>query len=280
MKNTFKKTALSVAMGMGVMGGAASHACPSDPLVSSVCIMGMVNWGDFGGGMYALADGRLLSISQNTALYSLVGTTYGGDARQTFGIPDLRGRVVMGAGQAPGLPRFNPGETYGQLSTTLTTAQLPTHVHTLTAVRVDTSKMTATTTLSGLSATANLGGVNVSGAASGLTLNAATNATTNSPAGAALATASATNPFKMYSSGAPTVAMSSDSIGGNLSLTIASGTTAPVSINGNAATSLGGTASLSGTTDMAGASQSVSLMQPSLVLNYYIAVNGTYPMRN
>lgn len=283
MKNKAKNTVLSLALATGLAGGASwsanSHACANEPLVSSVCAMALVNWGDFGGGMFALADGRMLSISQNAALYSLIGTTYGGDGRQTFGIPDLRGRVVMGSGQAPGQPLYKAGEQYGQASTTLTAAQLPAHSHTLSNVRVDTSKMTAATTLSGLSATANLGGVNVSGPASGLALKASSGGTLSTdPTGRTLATTAGT--VRPYSDAVPSVAMNAGSVSGNLSLTIANGTTAPVAISGNPATTLGGSASLAGATDIAGASQPVPLMQPSLVLNYYIAVQGIYPQRN
>ena len=59
------------------------------------------------------ADGRLLPISQNTALFSLLGTMYGGDGRTTFALPDLRGRVVVGAGQGPGLTERRLGERGG-----------------------------------------------------------------------------------------------------------------------------------------------------------------------
>jgi microcystin-dependent protein len=285
MRNTFKKSTLSLALATGLIGSAAwstdSHACAAEPLVSSVCIMGMVNWGDFGGGMFALADGRLLSISQNAALYSLIGQTYGGSGQVSFGIPDLRGRVVMGSGRGPGLPQFNPGQAFGALTTNLTTAQLPTHAHTLTGVSVNTSKMTATTTLSGLTTTTNLGGLSISGTATGLKLNASTTTgTLADPTGNALGAAPG-GQGKIYTTGTPSVAMNASSIGGNLSLSIASGTTAPGTVSGGSATTtLGGTATLSGATDPNGASQEVSLMQPSLVLNYYIAVQGIYPTRN
>lgn len=265
MKITRKNTTLALALAAGLTGGAlstASHACPAEPLVSSVCIMAAVSLnGDFGGGMYAVADGRLLPISQNAALYSLLGTTYGGNGTQTFGIPDLRGRVVMGSGQGPGMPRFNAGETYGALTTVLTAAQLPAHNHTLSTVAVNTSKMTATTTLSGLSAS-------VTGS---LALKGSTGGTpAYGPAGASLATT--TGPVKIYSDAAPTIAMNAASIDSS-GLTVGNFTGTPT-------TTLGGTATLAGATDVAGASQSVSLLQPSLVLNYYIAVNGIYPTRN
>ncbi|OGS71338.1 MAG: hypothetical protein A2063_06750 [Gallionellales bacterium GWA2_60_142] len=257
-----------------------SHACAAEPLVSSVCIMGMVNWGDFGGGMFALADGRLLSISQNAALYSLIGQTYGGSGQVSFGIPDLRGRVVMGSGRGPGLPQFNPGQAFGALTTNLTTAQLPTHAHTLTGVSVNTSKMTATTTLSGLTTTTNLAGVGFSASGANLTLKASTATAGSSTPTSSSYLGSNTGPTaKIYGTASPDITMSAGSISGNVSGTLSG--TAPGSVSGGSATTtLGGTATLSGATDPNGASQEVSLMQPSLVLNYYIAVTGIYPMRN
>jgi microcystin-dependent protein len=68
---------------------------------------------------WAACNGQLLSISSNTALFSLVGTYYGGNGTSTFGLPDLRGRAALGMGQGPGLSLFNPGQTGGTESTTI-----------------------------------------------------------------------------------------------------------------------------------------------------------------
>lgn len=76
-----------------------------------------------------LADGKLLSISQNTALFSLYGTTYGGDGRTTFAVPDLRGRVVMHSGRGPGLADRRLGSRGGSETNTLTVLQMPSHNH-------------------------------------------------------------------------------------------------------------------------------------------------------
>lgn len=80
--------------------------------------------GNFAPMGWAFCDGSLLSISQNTALFSLIGTTYGGDGISTFGLPDLRSRVPIHAG--PGYPL---GQSGGVEAVTLTTAQLPAHTH-------------------------------------------------------------------------------------------------------------------------------------------------------
>ena len=78
---------------------------------------------------WTAAQGQLLSIASNTALFSLIGTTYGGDGRTTFALPDLRGRAVMGDDQGPGLSPRTLGEKAGAETGTLTTAQMPQHTH-------------------------------------------------------------------------------------------------------------------------------------------------------
>lgn len=89
--------------------------------------------GNFAPRGFALCQGQLMSISQNTALFSILGTTYGGDGVQTFGLPDLRGRAAIGQGQGLGLPPFVLGELTGTPQTTLLTTNLPMHNHTVSA---------------------------------------------------------------------------------------------------------------------------------------------------
>ena len=74
-------------------------------------------------------DGQLLPIAQNTALFSLIGTMYGGDGESTFGLPDLRGRVPIGSGQGAGLPNYNVGSRSGSTNTLLSVGNLPAHNH-------------------------------------------------------------------------------------------------------------------------------------------------------
>jgi microcystin-dependent protein len=81
---------------------------------------------------WALCAGQLLSISQNTALFSLLGTTYGGDGIRTFGLPNLQSRIPIGAGQGPGLSLYNIGDTGGVESVTLAINTIPQHTHTAT----------------------------------------------------------------------------------------------------------------------------------------------------
>jgi microcystin-dependent protein len=87
---------------------------------------------------YAFCEGQLLPISQNTALFSLLGTTYGGDGKSTFALPDLRGRVALGEGQGPGLSSRLLGESDGDETVTLLASEIPAHSH-----AIDVSKLTA-----------------------------------------------------------------------------------------------------------------------------------------
>lgn len=85
--------------------------------------------GNFAPSGWALCDGQLLSIAQNTALFSILGTTFGGNGQTTFALPDLRGRVPMGWGQGPGLSPRTLGEQGGSETVTLIANQMPAHTH-------------------------------------------------------------------------------------------------------------------------------------------------------
>lgn len=85
--------------------------------------------GNFAPRGWAFCDGQLLAVSQNDALFSLLGTIYGGDGRTTFGLPDLRGRLPIHAGQGPGLSQRRLGSKGGAENVTLTVNQLPNHNH-------------------------------------------------------------------------------------------------------------------------------------------------------
>ncbi len=97
----------------------------TDSIVATVCITA-ANFCPRG---TIEAYGQILSIAQNSALFALLGTTYGGDGQTTFGLPDLRGRVPVGDGQGPGLSPVVLGQAWGTESVTLTNAQLPAHTH-------------------------------------------------------------------------------------------------------------------------------------------------------
>lgn len=89
--------------------------------------------GNFAPQGFALCDGQLLSISQNDALFSILGTTYGGDGRTTFGLPDLRGRAPMHAGAGPGRTPRPLGQKGGTETNVLNVNQLASHTHAITA---------------------------------------------------------------------------------------------------------------------------------------------------
>jgi microcystin-dependent protein len=82
---------------------------------------------------WAFCDGQLMSIPQNTALFSLFGTVYGGDGRSTFGVPDLQGRAPMQPGQGPGLTLHDLGESDGVETVTLLQSEMPAHAHLMMA---------------------------------------------------------------------------------------------------------------------------------------------------
>jgi microcystin-dependent protein len=81
---------------------------------------------------WAFCTGQLLPIAQNQALFSLLGTTFGGNGQTTFGLPDLRGRIAVGTGQLPGGSTYIQGQQGGQENVTLTTTQIPAHTHAVT----------------------------------------------------------------------------------------------------------------------------------------------------
>lgn len=85
--------------------------------------------GNFAPRAWAFCEGQLMSIAQNQALFSIIGTTYGGDGRTTFGLPDMRGRMPIHSGTGPGLPTYRLGDRSGAASYKLTVAQLPAHDH-------------------------------------------------------------------------------------------------------------------------------------------------------
>ena len=97
-----------------------------EPFIGMIVMFG----GNFAPRNWALCDGQLLSINANTALFSILGTTFGGDGRTTFGLPELRGRVATHAGTGPGLPNMRLGQKGGSDTVTLNVTQMPSHNHT------------------------------------------------------------------------------------------------------------------------------------------------------
>lgn len=190
----------------------------SSPFLGQIAIFGF----NFAPRGWAFCNGQLLAISQNTALFSLLGTMYGGDGVTTFALPDLRGRAPMHMFQGAGLSNFNQGELVGTENASLLTSNLPAHTHVMS---LGTS------------------------AASMNVRNSAGNAQTpvgNIPA------IEAAGVTATYSSLAPDAAMG----------------TAAISLSGAPAAALTGN------------NVPFDIHQPSLVLNFCIALSGIFPSRN
>ncbi|MES2945424.1 MAG: tail fiber protein [Pseudomonadota bacterium] len=203
---------------------------------------------------WAFCNGQLMSIAQNSALFALLGTTYGGDGQTTFGLPDLRGRVVVGSqGAGPGISNVQPGEMSGTNNVTvlangntvinLTAANLPAHTHPAT---LSLSGLTATTAVD--VSTGATGSVNV---AAGNTLSQAT----SGPSSAAIFTSAPVAPVAL----------------GGVNTTITGSGTVTVEANTG-----GGQAAIGAVTTQA----TISVMQPYTGINYIIALEGIFPSRN
>lgn len=111
----------------------------SDPFIGQIVMFG----GNFAPRNWAFCNGQLLAISSNTALFSILGTIYGGDGRTTFALPDLRGRVPISSGTGSGLPNFPLGSRGGQTEVTLNTLEIPSHNHASTATANSVATMRA-----------------------------------------------------------------------------------------------------------------------------------------
>jgi microcystin-dependent protein len=109
----------------------------SDPFVAEIRMFA----GNFAPTGWAMCNGQLLPISQNTALFSLLGTTYGGDGQSTFALPNLQGCSPMGHGQGPGLSLRDLGEMGGSTAVTLLESEIPAHVHTLQGATDDVNSL-------------------------------------------------------------------------------------------------------------------------------------------
>jgi len=132
MKNTLKTKIFSLTAGLmmtsALMAPTPAMAGP-DPFIGELMLVGY----NFCPRSWADADGQLLSISQNTALFSLYGTTYGGDGRTTFALPDLRGRAPIHNGNGPGLQNYRLGQRGGTESLTVLSSNMPSHNHNVQA---------------------------------------------------------------------------------------------------------------------------------------------------
>jgi len=183
-----------------------SFACSSQPYLGGMCAFG----GNFAIRDWSKAEGQLLSIASNSALFSILGTTYGGDGRSTFGLPDLRGRSPIGQGRGPGMNDYRLGQYGGAETHTLSIAQMPAHSH------------TATTTTSN----------SVNTSASTIVLRALSGSSNSSdPSNAVLADSPSRE--QIYNTGAPNVDMHANAIEMNLSVVVNSASNTTVNNNGS-----------------------------------------------
>lgn len=246
-----------------------ASACAVEPYISSICVMSMSAVRSMSNAGYMLAAGQSLPVNQYQALYSLIGNTYGGTANKDFNLPDLRGRVVLGAGAFnSATPVYPVGQKGGAVSVAITAAQLPAHSHTLTTA---TGGLSVAATAGTLAVSTSLGAVSGTANGSSLTLNSAGSSTGNASAPGGNALASSDLGDNLFSTNlSPTVPMKSGSIGGTLTVTLTGSPTNTVS--GAPGINISGQTGISGST-----TSQISTMTPYTSIWYYIAVQGIYP---
>ncbi|MEE9407021.1 MAG: tail fiber protein [Polaribacter sp.] len=198
--------------------------------------------GNFAPRQWAFCQGQLLAINQNTALFSILGTTYGGDGRTTFGLPDLRSRVPVGTGHGPGLSTRILGEKVGVEYNILNQTQLPNHTHAASGKTVATS----------VNITSDL-------------MASSSEATMHTPtAGASLAASNevngrGTDPTQSYNTATPDITLNGLS---------------------SSAVSIIPAIDVNVTVNPTGGSAAVNNIQPSLGMNYIICMQGIFPPRS
>lgn len=133
--NFLRSTAYICTLGLGLAGSLAPERAEAglEPFIGDIIAVGY----DFCPRGWMSAEGQILPISSNTALFSLIGTIYGGNGTSTFALPDLRGRAAMGQGSGPGLTPRSMGQMSGLEATILTTSQMPNHNHAVNANNLD-----------------------------------------------------------------------------------------------------------------------------------------------
>lgn len=187
-----------------------------EPTLSEIRIFA----GNFAPRGWQFCNGALMSIAENTALFSLIGTVYGGDGQTTFALPDLRGRIPVGTGAGPGIGTWDLGEVQGSETNTMTSANMPGHNH----------------------------------VASGHLNVATAGATANAPTGNYFASAAGRD--------------------------TTNGQSVQVNVYDSATTASGGPNGVTVTLGPTGSNVPFNNIQPSLALNYIIAVEGIFPSRS
>ncbi|WP_415329187.1 phage tail protein [Chryseobacterium sp. MMS23-Vi53] len=139
-----KKLALGCALLLSFASTSVLKAQASEPFLGQIAFVPY----NFVPKNWAACNGQIMSIAQNQALFALLGTTYGGNGTTTFALPDMRGRVLIHEGQAPGGPtNYTMGQTGGSESVTLLVSQMPAHSHTVAAVTSEGNQNVPTNSL-------------------------------------------------------------------------------------------------------------------------------------
>lgn len=244
------------------LSGQAFASCTPDAYVGSVC-MTAANFCPAG---TVPAYGQTLPIASNTALFSLLGTTYGGDGRTTFGIPDLRGRMPVGDGQGTGLSLVIQGKQEGSEIRTLTIANMPVHNHTTTLTGSTAQEITLSSAGTG-NITAEATTVVIPGAASAVDPAAGTQyyltGVTSAANGPLTTTPPDVDPKKNATLIGTTVKVDTSTYQPKFD-NVKVKATIPTSV----------------TVGNAGGSQSFSIIPPRLALKFCVVTNGTYPPRD
>jgi len=281
LKSFVRNRVSNVALFAGVLAAAwspASVACSDTPVLASICVMAVpVTFGPFNR-QFVLAAGQDLSINSYTALYSLIGTTYGQLNNMSFKLPDLRGRFVVAADGV----NYNAGDKGGNNAITLSTLQLPPHYFNVSALPVALNGVTVATVLPTLNATVNIASSVATGTVSGLKLNVVGGSGgVTSPSGNYLG--KSTSPLvNVYSSATPDAALNAGAIsGGNVSVTVPASSSVLTFPGSTVAGTVGGIATASGKTNIIGTGAAIDIRPPYIALTYYIAAqNGLYPSRD
>ncbi|MGS0536161.1 phage tail protein [Pseudoalteromonas sp. SaAl2] len=218
--------------------------------------------GTFAPRSWAMCDGQLLAISSNTALFSIIGTIYGGDGRTTMALPDLRGRAPIGFGHGPGLSSYKLGQKGGAESVHILQPYLPSMQST---VSLPSTTQSVSVSIPGQTITDVTGSANIA---------TTQNADTGEPAaGAALATVVAgggPDKQELIYQTAPSSLLSL----GNVSVD-----SFDIPAQENVALTLPAN-SLQGTASFPGGNQAMDVRTPYLAMNYIIALQGLFPSRN
>lgn len=281
MKRILRQTTLSLALAAGFAGAftwsADSHACSAEPLIGSVCFTAI----SFCPNGYFPAAGQTVNIQGYQALYSLLGTKFGGDGKATFGLPDLRGRAPIGANDqnitsgGVAISRVPLATLRGQESVTLSTSQVPLQPHTHPASFASGSSAPQASGNVSLPVAVAVPGQNISVTGNVKIANSSASGQQTVSANAVLAKGG--GPANIY---APASSTSADTnIGPSQTFT---GTTAAATVNTTAAGAVslpvsGGSITVGATG--AAASVPVSLISPQQALTACIAWNGIYPDR-